>query len=84
MAAIGSSDITYINPETGAPTGERLAWTKPASTDAVAAIAIADPNLEDGFTRSEWLWIRLANGDLILGTFPQDEAYFTYEVEASF
>lgn len=56
---------------------------KPASIDAAVAIFAANPDLEDGFTRSEYLWIRLANGDLILGVFPQDEAYFAFEQEHS-
>lgn len=58
-----------------------IAWFEPASDAAVAALTAADPDLEDGFTRSEWLWVRLANGDLILGFFPQDEGYFAHESE---
>lgn len=25
--------------------------------------------------RSEWVWVRLANGDLLLGVFPQGDTY---------
>jgi hypothetical protein len=56
---------------------------KPASDEAVQAVLAYDPDLPDGDTRSEWLWVRLANGDLILGVFPQDEGYFAHEQEHS-
>ncbi len=56
-----------------------IAWFEPASDEAVREIVDADDRLSEGFTRSEWLWIRLANGDLILGVYPQDEAYFAFE-----
>lgn len=38
---------------------------------------IEDSKTHDG--RSRWLWIRLPNGDLILGFYPQGDAYFTTE-----
>lgn len=34
---------------------------------------------DDG--RSEWHWFRLANGDLILGTFPHGDTYFETEAD---
>ncbi len=60
-----------------------LATFQPASQAAVNAILAADDNPERGFTRSEFLWIRFSNGDLVLGVFPQDEAYFAFEEEHS-
>jgi hypothetical protein len=80
VSRIGESTITADRQDFGDNPSE-FAWTKPASTDAVAALLVADPDLKDGFTRSEWLWIRLATGDLILGVFPQDEGYFMFEKE---
>jgi hypothetical protein len=29
--------------------------------------------------RSNFMWIRLRNGDLILGVFPEGDTYFKYE-----
>jgi hypothetical protein len=54
-----------------------IASTRPASTESVLTVLAGDPDGYDG--RSEWLWIRLANGDLILGVFPQGETYFATE-----
>lgn len=42
----------------------------------------ADPLNMDG--RSEFMWIRLANGDLILGVYPQGETYWECEKDAQF
>jgi len=58
-----------------------IATTLPASDEAVADVTAADPTSGNG--RSEWLWVRLANGDLILGVFPQGDTYFTHEEEFS-
>lgn len=69
-----------------------IATSFPAS-EAVAAFMASLP-ADGGFvfhpdsglvhqseTRSEWRWFRLANGDLILGFFPQgDFGYFGIEV----
>lgn len=27
--------------------------------------------------RSQWVWIRLPDGDLVLAVYPQDDAYFS-------
>lgn len=59
----------------------RLSWHHPASQTAVDLVIDQDPNDDDG--RSEWLWIRLANGDLILGCYPQGETYFAVEIDAA-
>jgi hypothetical protein len=34
---------------------------------------------DDSDGRSKFMWIRLRNGDLILGVFPQGETYFRHE-----
>lgn len=52
----------------------------PASPNAVETIMTMD---EDN-GRSEWRWLRLANGDLMLGVFPQADGadgYFATEVQ---
>lgn len=51
----------------------------PASAEGVGRVIAANPDLLDGETRSEWLWIRFANGDLVLGLFPQDDLYDSLE-----
>ena len=52
---------------------------KPASDQSVMTVLAANPDIQDGLTRSEWLWVRLPNGDLILGIYPQDGTYFATE-----
>lgn len=57
----------------------RIAYHYPASDMEVEHTLALDPSLPDGETRSEWVWLRLANGDLCLATFPQDEGYIALE-----
>lgn len=80
MAILGKV-IVRLETEDDRAAPPAIAWTGPASPEAVKAIHGADPDKADGFTRSEFLWIRLANGDLILGVFPQDDAYLAFEQE---
>lgn len=47
------------------------------STASEAAIEImlkADPESMDG--RSQWVWMRLPNTDLVFGCYPQGDTYF--------
>jgi hypothetical protein len=46
-----------------------------AAPEAVTEVLAADPNDEDG--RSQWVWMRFPNGDLVLATFPQGDTYFS-------
>jgi hypothetical protein len=59
-----------------------LVATAPASQELVDHVLTAPTEGNDG--RSEWLWIRLPNGDLILGVYPQGDTYMEVEGEASF
>lgn len=54
-------------------TGETIAVVSPASQRDVNYVLAADESGHDG--RSNWVWLRLANGDLILGVFPQGDTY---------
>ena len=63
----------------GRPTETVIAEYHRASPAAVERVLEA-PLTGDG--RSEWRWIRLANGDLILGVFPHGETYFAIEIDA--
>lgn len=53
-----------------------LATVFPASTDSVLNL-LAAPQTKEGEDdgRSEWVWIRFANGDLMMGIFPQGAVY---------
>jgi hypothetical protein len=58
-----------------------IATVYPADNDAVLTILSADPDNPDG--RSQFMWVRLVNGDLILGVFPQGDTYFATETSHS-
>lgn len=45
--------------------------------DAVNEVLSQSPDDPDG--RSQWVWVRLPNGDLILGVLPQGDTYFNVE-----
>lgn len=76
MSYLGAQELYHSQDYAGGP----IAWCHPASSEAVALVMSKIPWDEDG--RSEWLWIRLENGDLILGVFPQGETYFAVEEDA--
>jgi hypothetical protein len=52
---------------------------KNASRAAHRYVRAASKHDEDG--RSQWLWVRLPNGDVILGVFPQGATYEMFEKE---
>ena len=54
-----------------------IATVAPAHPDI--AQMVIDAPLHTG--RSVWLWIRLANGDLVLGCYPKAETYEATEVD---
>lgn len=59
-----------------------VAWLQPMSDEAVqymVAQPVDGPEGMDG--RSEWLWVRLPNGDLMCGFFPHGDSYFEHEAE---
>lgn len=59
-----------------------LARIHPASEKSVALVLDADPLSNDG--RSNWCWVRLPNGDLVLGVFPQGDTYCAVEDDAQY
>ena len=61
--------------ENGADTECVLAYVHPASDKARALVM--------GGERSQWVWVRLINGDLILGVFPQADTYCAVEIDAA-
>lgn len=58
----------------------QIARVHPASPEAVATVLAASEDDEEG--RSQFMWLRLANGDLMLGVFPQGGTYFGVEEES--
>ncbi len=57
--------------------GGVIASVMPASTTDVKRVLNAPIGTGDG--RSAWAWVRLSNGDLILGIFPQGDTYISLE-----
>lgn len=62
--------------------GEVIAWVHPAHSSFVKKVLDADQHSPDG--RSNWVWVRLPNGDLILGVYPQGDTYEECEADAQF
>lgn len=58
-----------------------IARQHPASQASVDLV-LSQTESHDG--RSGWLWLRLPNGDLILGVFPRGETYFAVEDDAQY
>lgn len=59
--------------DSGADTGTVLAQVKPAKKADVKRVLKQSTKGGDG--RSNWVWVRLQNGDLILGVYPQGATY---------
>ena len=64
------------------PGNRYIASVHPASHESVLIVSAATRGDPDG--RSEFMWVRLANGDLILGVYPQGETYFAVEGDAQY
>jgi len=62
-------------------------WRKPEDSDEPWAgyqVQTAPPDavnyvLGNDVVRSQWVWIRLPDGDLVLAVYPQGDAYFSTE-----
>ncbi len=55
-----------------------VGWTiYPASAESV--VTVLDSGAESINGRSNWVWLRLPNGGLILGVFPQGDTYMETE-----
>lgn len=60
---------------------ETIAQLKRASAESIKRVTTAPVN---GFTgRSQWFWIRLADGGLVLATYPRGDLYFETEPDWS-
>ena len=56
-------------------TDHPLATIIPIRNSSMLHTVIDTPIINDGDGRSQWCWCRFANGDLMLGFFPQGEIY---------
>ena len=56
-----------------------LATIAPADPKVARKVMRAKVDSEDG--RSQYVWCRFANGDLMLGVFPQGETYLETEAD---
>ena len=83
MGDINAHPVAWVD-DKGRGTEWPIAWVFPASRDSVDYVLAqsSDPDDDDG--RSNWCWIRLQNGDLILGVYPQGDTYSAVEVDAEF
>jgi hypothetical protein len=60
-------------------TGASIASMGHARPEAIVTVLTAPVGSDDG--RSEWFWLRLANGDLFLATAPRGATYEILEGE---
>lgn len=74
--------ISYVPDDTGADTKQAAAYIHPASSKMVQLVLNATERDPDG--RSEYCWLRLPNGDLMLGVFPCGDTYLAAEEDAQF
>ena len=59
-----------------------IASVHPASMQIVSKVLTKVPSDPEG--RSQWMWVRLPNGDLILGVYPQGDTYLRCEEDAQY
>jgi hypothetical protein len=52
---------------------EQYYTIKTASSESVSEVLSSSVRDPDG--RSQWVWVRLPDGDLVLGIFPQGDTY---------
>jgi hypothetical protein len=62
--------------------GDEVAFIHDASPESVVLVLGACEGDDEG--RSSWQWLRLPNGDLMLGVFPRGATYEAVERDAAF
>lgn len=63
----------YMTKEDATLCPDNIVYVEPASKKAAKMVVKADEETGDG--RSEWFWMRMPSGDLLLCTYPQGETY---------
>lgn len=74
----------FIDDDAGNDTEQVCAYVHRASDESVMHVMAQPVNPADFNGRSEWLWVRLQDGTLILGVFPQGDTYFAVERDAEY
>lgn len=74
MTKVQTDRLILDRDKDGFETKAVLARVSEASAESVERVLSASHDDPDG--RSQWLWFRLNNGDLIFGVFPQGDTYF--------
>lgn len=67
----------FVIDDSGADTEQLLAHVEPAKDEDVRCVLACDEYDFNG--RSNWVWVRLQNGELILGCYPQGDTYTKFE-----
>lgn len=67
--------VLYAEDENGQPTTPIACRTPAALIDAARLLAMPATGHD---RRSEFFWLRLQNGDLLLGTYPQGDTYIEF------
>ena len=80
MALDGEYSVIRRDQPPDSETADVLAYAFDASPESVVEVLGACEGADDG--RSGWTWLRLQNGDLMLGLFPRGETYFAVEADA--
>lgn len=73
--------VISIQDSSGRDTKQVCAFVHPASELSVAHV-LGQQVDDDG--RSEWVWVRLQDGTLILGVLPMGSTYESVEGDATF
>ena len=80
--AIGPSEVRHIiiHPDLDWPGRDPLHLADYTVASSASVETMLDPELPtDGGGRSAWMWVRLPDGTLIFGCFPQGVTYFATE-----
>ena len=71
----------FVEPEQIDPERPHLLAIEAAADPAIVQMIIDAPVSEGPDGRSDWMWFRLANGDLILGCWPRGDTYEATEAD---
>lgn len=75
-----AAGVPEFGPTTECPE-KQIAHSFPANKTVVTTLL---EMVVDDDTRSDFRWLRLQNGDLMLGVFPRGDGYFEVETEVEF
>lgn len=82
MAILKAHEVRDLDNDVEPGPNRLLAMVHPASQASVNYVLAQSETDENG--RSNWVWVRLPNGDLILGVYPQADTYCAVEADAHY